>query len=393
MRRQRVSVFVHDLAANPIVRAAALARALAGDYDVEVLGFLHSGDAVYAPYRSQFTYKTMRVALDTTSVVRAIPRLAAMATGDIIYGCKPLLTSFGPALWASRVAAHRPLFLDAEDDEWAAPAGGAADFVWRHGIKGWRHATAWRYTRALHPFTRAADGVSVSTRVLQRRYGGTIARHGPDEAIFNPDLPALADIRACRDRWHLPASGPLALFAGVPQPHKGWSVLLDALARPECLDWHLVLAGPPDHGDFDEARRLLGDRCHLCGLIANADMPSLVAAVDAVPVPQLDVPFARAQLPAKVLEAMAMARPVVTTTIGDLPELLGDGSRGYLVRPGDAPALAAALQQIAARPDEAHRRSRAARAWFMSEASTAELARRLHTLFETARAPRIGEAA
>ena len=46
MTKHRVSFFVHDLASNPIVRAAALAKAVARRHDVEVLGFLQGGPEV-----------------------------------------------------------------------------------------------------------------------------------------------------------------------------------------------------------------------------------------------------------------------------------------------------------------------------------------------------------
>jgi len=383
MTKHRISFFVHDLAANPIVRAAALARAIAREHEVEVLGFLLDGPDVYAPYRDLFSYSTMRVARDAQAVLRAIPTLASRATGDIIYACKPLVTSLGPALYAARRLTRRPLLLDVEDDEWVTPRSGWPEFLWGDVIKGWRHATAWKYTRALHALVGCADGVTVSTRRLQQRYGGLIVRHGPAGDGFDPNRPDLQDRAACRRQWNLPRDAPLALFAGLPQPHKGWGTLLDALARPETAAWHLVLAGPTDHPDFVEAARVLGHRCHIVGPQPHQRMPMLLAAVDAVPVPQLDRPFAHSQLPAKALEAMAMACAVVTTRVGDLPEILGESLdtletiRGWLVPPGNPVALAAALVEIAARPDEARARGRAARAWFLEEASQAVIASRL----------------
>ncbi len=384
MTRRRVSFIVHDLAANPIVRAAALAAAVAREHDVEVIGFLHSGPHVYEPYRDLFPYKTLRVPLDTVSVLRAIPSLAALVTGDVVYACKPLVTSFGPALYAARYLARRRLLLDIEDDEWVTQSCGWPEFLWRDVIKGWRHAKAWKFTRALHAAVRCADAVTVSTRTLQQRYGGTIVRHGPAGDGYDPDRADLGDRAALRRRWNLPAAVPLALFAGVPQPHKGWSTLLEALARPEAAAWHLALAGPTDHPDFLAAVQALGARCHIIGPQPHARMPELLAAADAVPVPQFDVPFAQSQLPAKALEAMAMARPVIATRVGDLPEILGEGDRGWLIPAADSAGLASALAEIAAAPDEAARRGRAARAWFLQEASLAAIERRLLVVIDKA---------
>lgn len=368
----RVSFFVHDLANNPIVRAAPLAHALAGHFDVEILGFLHDDREVYAPYRSLFEYRTLRVPLDVTSLLPALPRLAAMATGEIIYACKPLVPTLGAALAASTFGRRRPLLLDVEDDERVPMGVSFRDVLWRDVLKGWRHATAWKYTLAIHSLVPLAEAVTVSTSRLQSRYGGTILRHGPDEHTFDPAVaPSRADARRA---FHLPPDVPLAVFAGMPQPHKGFAVLRDALADPRCADWHLALAGPEGHPEFEACVARLGSRCHYLGVVPQARMPALLAAADVAPVPQLAMRFALSQLPAKALEAMAMGCPPVASRVSDLPDMLGDGARGWLVEPGDADGLAAALADAAARPDERLRRGREARAWFLTHASRAAMA-------------------
>ena len=56
----------------------------------------------------------------------------------------------------------------------------------------------------------------------------------------------------------------------------------------------------------------------------------------------------REGLPLCVIEAMAYGRPVVATAVGGIPQLVEDGRTGFLVPPGDVPALRAALERVLA---------------------------------------------
>jgi len=56
--------------------------------------------------------------------------------------------------------------------------------------------------------------------------------------------------------------------------------------------------------------------------------------------------------PLTVAEAMAAAKPVVVTRVGDLDELVGATRAGFVVEPGDVTGLAAALQALLSSPDE-----------------------------------------
>jgi len=50
-------------------------------------------------------------------------------------------------------------------------------------------------------------------------------------------------------------------------------------------------------------------------------------------------------LPVVIMEAMALRRPVLTTWIAGIPELIRDGVHGWLLPPSDVEALAAAMER------------------------------------------------
>lgn len=366
------------------MRAAPLALALQEDYEVEVLGLLLSGTAVHAPYRDLFDYRTIRSSPLLPAMLASIPRLAAMARGDVLYACKPLLSTLGTAWFGTRGGSSAAVLLDVEDDEWASTSTDTRRSPVRELAEALFLGTHRSHARLLHPLTKRVHGVSVSSTRLQARYGGVVVRHGPDERLFDPRRTDLGNRNVIRTRFGLPLHRKLALFAGVPRAHKGWETLLNALSLPAAEEWDLVLAGGADYDGFHQALQRLGSRCHLVGIVPRVEMPVLLSATDAVPTPLLPTSFAESQLPAKVLDAMAMEVPVIGTHVGDLPEILGGGERGWLCRAGEPEELAQLLARIAGSPGEAGTRARAGREWFLREASGSVARHRLRTLVEEA---------
>jgi glycosyltransferase involved in cell wall biosynthesis len=135
---------------------------------------------------------------------------------------------------------------------------------------------------------------------------------------------------------------------------------VDVLARvPEA---HLVMVGPDKDGSraaVDARARELGvqDRIELPGGVAKRDVPAYLAAGDVfLNTTNID------NTPLSVLEAMAAGMCVVSTSVGGIPYLVEDGETGLLVPPGDAPAMAAAVERVVGEPALAHKLSRNARA-------------------------------
>lgn len=140
------------------------------------------------------------------------------------------------------------------------------------------------------------------------------------------------------------------VFLGLLSTLKGIPVLLDA-ASLSTVPWRVQLAGNEGETGFAErlradiARRGLSDRLQLLGPVVGTAKDQLLLQADGFVLPSL-----AEGLPMSMLEAMAARLPVVVTTVGAMPEVIEHGHDGLLVPPGDAPALAAALDRLALMP-------------------------------------------
>jgi glycosyltransferase involved in cell wall biosynthesis len=157
--------------------------------------------------------------------------------------------------------------------------------------------------------------------------------------------------------------GRIMTTASADVPLKGLAPLLEALAklRVERPDAHLVVVGrlreESPIGPLIE-RLGIGDAVRFLPGVTDARMVELYAEAQVAVVPSLYEGFS---LPA--VETMACGVPLVATTGGALPEVVGaDGEAGLLVPPGDPGALALALERVLAEPELAARLGAAGRA-------------------------------
>jgi glycosyltransferase involved in cell wall biosynthesis len=88
-------------------------------------------------------------------------------------------------------------------------------------------------------------------------------------------------------------------------------------------------------------------------------------------------------LPNVVLEAMAAGLPVAATRVGGLPELVVPGRTGWLVPPGDAPALAAAMSQALGDAEAREALGRTGREIAVADFSLEAMTRRYETVLSS----------
>ena len=164
--------------------------------------------------------------------------------------------------------------------------------------------------------------------------------------VFASEVSTSVDRAAMRASLGLDDGDFAVLCVANLRAEKGVDLFVEAVRRARS-EGSLRLRGLIA-GDGPERERLQqlvagGDGVDLLG--SRGDVPDLIAACDALAL----LSDAEA-LPMSILEAMALARPVVTSDVGGAGEAVVDGETGIVVPPGDTAAAAAALANLAADP-------------------------------------------
>ena len=356
----RISILCHTLRGNALGRAWVFHQLLRDHFDVELVVSARADDPVWPPLAAAGLAPRRWFVRTWPAFHLQAPRIAReLVTGDVVIAIKPRLHSYGLALAAQRVR-PRPVLLDVDDWElaffspWADAA--LAPVSWVSAASNLH--TRWYFTRAAR-----ADAVTVSTGWLQQRFGGTIIPHARPEA---PESSA-------------PLSPhPLVIFAGTPRPHKGLSDLVEAFRHVRAPDAELQLIGAA--GDRQLQQLAAGDRrIRLEAAVPLETLPARLGRAWVVVIPQRDEAASHAQLPAKLMDAMALGKAIVATEVGELPHWL-EGDAGVIVPPSQPGRLGAAIDELLGDPDRRAYLGERARARFGSLASERAVGPRLRAL-------------
>lgn len=145
---------------------------------------------------------------------------------------------------------------------------------------------------------------------------------------------------------------PRLVCVGRLCEQKGQLLLVNAchLLHKKGIDFHLVLAGDGEMRHEVEAliaQYKLGEKIQITGWISSDQVRSELLEARALVLPS----FAEG-LPVVIMEAMALRRPVISTYIAGIPELVRPGVDGLLFPAGDVLELAYALENFLSFPDE-----------------------------------------
>ncbi len=174
-----------------------------------------------------------------------------------------------------------------------------------------------------------------------------VAPQSVEPELFGATI-AQARIDAFRSR-HALGHGPLVLYAGRLVPEKGVDVLLDAWGRVQATATGapgatlVMIGGGALAGSFAGAAHT-----KLLGPLARTELPVAYAAAEFAVLPSIPTPRFLEPWGLVCNEAMHQGKPMIATTaVGAVAGgLVRDGETGLVVPPGDATALAAALNRL-----------------------------------------------
>ena len=240
--------------------------------------------------------------------------------------------------WPLLTTLHHPITVD-------------RDLALSHATNPWQRFTTRRWFGFLGMQVRVARSLpavvtvskssqrDITAQMGVRPQHMTVVPVGVDHTVFRPH----ADVE--------PVAGRIMVTSSSDVPMKGLVPLLEAVAKLRTeRDVELTVIGRPREGgrvDRAIARLGLADIVTCVSGISDDELARLYGQAEVAVVPSLYEGFS---LPA--IEAMACGVPVVATTGGALPEVVGDdGDTGILVPPDDPGALAGAIARLLDDPE------------------------------------------
>lgn len=290
---------------NALGRAIALAD-LAGDVFDDVLLYAPD-DGVSWPGESRSTLPVRRF----RSSREILAGLHSLDGRTLVWAIKPMPGSWGTASAIKRVLPPVSAILDIDDaDEALSRQFMAASPANRLRLHPWSPLHPRCIRNTLERALSEADGVTYATDALKEElaidYGGPMLR------LVHPRRLAVG-LHATQ-----PSGARVNIgFLGTVREHKGIAGLQALLAADDRYRLHVFRGALAQR----LTRRISGQ---LVEHDPGAPMEQVYGEIDLVVLPQDRSPGARAQLPAKLLDAMRFAKPVIASPSAAIVEAAGD---------------------------------------------------------------------
>lgn len=214
-----------------------------------------------------------------------------------------------------------------------------------------------------------------------------VVYRGIDLAEFKPESILGHRIAALADRWRTRDGRAVVLLPGRVAPDNGHLTALAAMTVLDRDDFDVVIVGEQERDNAyikklerEIAAKKLGERVRFGGFCE--DMPAALALADLV-----ILPTANGNGSGRILlEAQAMGKPVIVSSVGSFEELVLPASTGWLIQPGDEGELAWALDRALSMEGEVKDRlAKRARDFIAAEFSVERMAERTMAVYDELR--------
>ncbi|MBI4810065.1 MAG: glycosyltransferase family 4 protein [Ignavibacteriales bacterium] len=371
----KISILSFDMGHNCLGRAYLLGKVLQRRYDVEILGtqFPSFGSTIWKPCDTgEFKYYTVKGG-KFPEYFGSVKDLLKHISGDVIYASKLRFSSYGIGI-LKKLFSWKPIVLDIDDLEtsWYKPED------WNK-IKGhsFLNPIGYHHTKWIQGFIWMANEITTVSTQLQQRFGGVIIPHGRDTCYLDPSK---HDGRSLRYKFGI-QNKKIIMFLGTPRPHKGLEEVIRAITFLRRDDIRFIIVGKGSDVKYEKKlQELGGEKVILFDQIPFTEVPRYLSIADLVVIPQRRVKQTTGQIPAKVFDAMAMAKPIIATNVSDLPSIL-DGC-GIIIEPEDIESLAYEIEWVFSHPNEVHELGEKARAKCIAEYSWDVMEGRLKNIFD-----------
>ncbi|AFZ53469.1 glycosyltransferase [Cyanobacterium aponinum] len=361
MSEKKISVLIPDLSLHGTTRGYTISQGLQKlGYQVNIYGFLFGGEIYPSPpYGLSITYFHGK---PLPSLVKTMFDLSGEIDGDILYVIKPQLSSFGVGLikaWRGK----KPLILDLDD--WEMGEWGGDDWQYQGQIfhdvfsqdSDLRKPGHPLYLKWLEKAMNRVGGITVSSKFLEYRYGGTYLPNVRDTQVFNPDN---FNGEELREKYGL-NNYKLLMVTSTCKAGQGIEDILTALDQLNNPQLRLILVGgnPENKDYYQQLQEKWGKWIITIQPQSFDQIQNAIALSHIMMITPHNLPANIAKCPLELIEAMAMAKPIIATKVGEIPHILSD--TGYLINPQSPAEIAQQISLLFSDYEEAKQRGKLAR--------------------------------
>ncbi len=280
---------------------------------------------------------------------------------DAIHTFK-LLPNTAPVAAKIKEKTGKPFVLTIDDYDVASPSNPIKKIVLN-------------WSAAAH---KKANAITTASTGLQKSYGGEVVYYSANEDIFDPKKHTGEDVRKRYGLEHK----VVVSHVGTLHSHKGVDNLIKTVKNMNNPKVKLILfERGSDKKYLEHCKKLSGPETIWIKDNTTWDVPEFLAATDVYVIPTKDTPYARAETPLKIFEAMAMGKAIIASDMGDMQIFLDDGNCGVLVRPGETDSLQRALVNLVANENLRHELGEKARQHYLKKFSFSVLEKQLNGIY------------